>query len=116
LIVNSNNSKTLPESEIMENVHRFFATEVALITTNGSKYGPNVMAVEWTMQIAYDPILIAIFIHDSPTYWNIQETNVFAVNMASEEQSELVNIAGGYSGIEIQIRLIHILQNILTFQ
>ncbi len=60
------------------------------------------MAVEWTMQIAYDPISIAIFIHDSPTYWNIQETNVFAVNMASEEQSELVNIAGGYSGIEIQ--------------
>jgi flavin reductase (DIM6/NTAB) family NADH-FMN oxidoreductase RutF len=92
----------LPESEIMENVHRFFATEVALITSNSSKYGPNVMAVEWTMQIAYDPILIAIFIHDSPTYWNIQETNVFAVNMASEEQSELVNIAGGYSGIEIQ--------------
>lgn len=66
MTVNSNNSKTLPESEIMENVHRFFATEVALITTNGSKYGPNVMAVEWTMQIAYDPILIAIFIHDSP--------------------------------------------------
>jgi flavin reductase (DIM6/NTAB) family NADH-FMN oxidoreductase RutF len=40
------------------------------------------MALEWTMQIAYDPMLIAIFIHDSPTYWNIQETNVFAVNMA----------------------------------
>ena len=36
--------------------------------------------------------------------------------MASEEQSELVNIAGIYSGIEVQIRLIHILQNILTFQ
>ncbi len=43
----------------------FLATEVALITTNSSKYGPNAMAFEWTMQIAYDPILIAIFIHES---------------------------------------------------
>jgi flavin reductase (DIM6/NTAB) family NADH-FMN oxidoreductase RutF len=38
----------------------FFATEVALITTNSSKYRPNAMAFEWTMQIAYVPILIAI--------------------------------------------------------
>jgi hypothetical protein len=36
--------------------------------------------------------------------------------MASEDQSELVNIARGYSGMEIQILLIHILQNIVTFQ
>ncbi len=36
----------------MENVHRFFATEVALITTNSSKYGPNVMAVTlWVNRI-----------------------------------------------------------------
>src|SRR5438477_488609 len=41
----------------------FFATEVALITTNSSKNGPNAMAFEWTMQIAYDPILIAIHTH-----------------------------------------------------
>ena len=52
--------------------------------------------------VAYDPMLIAIFIHDSPTYWNIEETKVFGVNMASDEQSHLVNIAGGYSGTEIQ--------------
>ena len=69
----------------MENVHRYFATGVGLITTNSSKYGNN-----------------AIFIHDSPTYWNIEETKVFGVNMASDEQSHLVNIAGGYSGTEIQ--------------
>jgi flavin reductase (DIM6/NTAB) family NADH-FMN oxidoreductase RutF len=47
-------------------------------------------------------MLIAVFIHDSPTYWNIEETKVFGVNMASDEQSHLVNIAGGYSGTEIQ--------------
>jgi flavin reductase (DIM6/NTAB) family NADH-FMN oxidoreductase RutF len=100
-LTHSNN--TIPPTvDIMENVHRYFATGVGLITTNSSKYGNNVMAVEWTLQIAYDPMLIAIFIHDSPTYWNIEETKVFGVNMASDEQSHLVNIAGGYSGTEIQ--------------
>lgn len=40
----------------------FSAPEVALLTTISSKYGPNVLVFEWTMQIAYDPILIAILI------------------------------------------------------
>lgn len=88
-------------SKLMENVHRYFATTVALITTNGSSNGPNVMAAEWTMQISYDPMLIAIFIHESPTYWNIKETRAFGVNIASDDQAELVNIAGGYSKTEI---------------
>ncbi len=86
----------------MDNVHRYFATTVGLITTKGSKHGQNVMAAEWTMHIAYEPMLIAIFVHESPTYWNIEETRVFGVNIASEDQAELVNIAGGYSGIEIE--------------
>lgn len=86
--------------EIMDNVHRYFATTVGFITTKGSK-GRNVMAAEWTMHVSYDPMLIAIFVHDSPTYWNIQETHVFGVNIASDDQAELVNIAGGYSGTEI---------------
>lgn len=87
-------------SEIMYNVHRYFATTVGLITTKGSR-GRNVMAAEWTMHISYEPMLIAVFVHDSPTYWNIQETQVFGVNIASDDQAELVNIAGGYSGTEI---------------
>jgi flavin reductase (DIM6/NTAB) family NADH-FMN oxidoreductase RutF len=86
--------------EIMDNVHRYFATTVGLITTKGSK-GRNVMAAEWTMHVSYEPMLVAIFVHDSPTYWNIQETHVFGVNIASDDQAELVNIAGGYSGTEI---------------
>lgn len=86
--------------ELMENVHRYFATTVGLITTKGSK-GRNVMAAEWTMHVSYEPMLIAIFIHNSPTYWNIQETQVFGVNIASDDQAQLVNIAGGYSGTEI---------------
>jgi flavin reductase (DIM6/NTAB) family NADH-FMN oxidoreductase RutF len=87
--------------DIMYNVHRYFATTVGLVTTKG-KHGPNVMAAEWTMQISYEPMLIAIFIHESPTYWNIEETKVFGVNIASDDQAELVNIAGGYSGTEIE--------------
>lgn len=86
--------------EIMDNVHRYFATTVGLITTKG-QHGQNVMAAEWTMQIAYEPMLIAVFVHESPTYWNIEETHVFGVNIASDDQAELVNIAGGYSGTEI---------------
>jgi flavin reductase (DIM6/NTAB) family NADH-FMN oxidoreductase RutF len=86
---------------VMDNVHRYFATTVGLVTTKG-KHGPNVMATEWTMQLSYEPMLIAIFIHESPTYWNIEETRVFGVNIASDDQAELVNIAGGYSGTEIE--------------
>jgi flavin reductase (DIM6/NTAB) family NADH-FMN oxidoreductase RutF len=84
----------------MDSVHRYFATTVGLITTDG-KHGPNVMAAEWTMQVSYDPMLVAIFIHDSPTLWNIRDSGAFGVNIASEGQSEQVNVAGGYSGTEI---------------
>jgi flavin reductase (DIM6/NTAB) family NADH-FMN oxidoreductase RutF len=86
---------------IQENVHRYFATTVGLVTTKGS-HGENVMAVEWTMQVSYEPMLIAIFIHDSPTLWNIKDSNVFGVNIASDAQANLANIAGGYSGTEIE--------------
>jgi flavin reductase (DIM6/NTAB) family NADH-FMN oxidoreductase RutF len=86
--------------DIQDNVHRYFATTVALVTTDG-KSGVNVMAAEWAMQVSYDPMLLAIFIHDSPTLWNIKEAGVFGVNIAADDQAELVNIAGGYSGTEI---------------
>jgi len=85
---------------MQDNVHRYFATTVGLITTDG-KHGRNVMAAEWTMQVSYEPMLIAIFIHDSPTLWNIRDSGSFGVNIASDDQAELVNIAGGYSGTEV---------------
>ncbi len=86
--------------EIMDNVHRYFATTVGLITTKG-RSGQNIMAAEWTMHISYDPMLVAVFVHESPTYWNIKETRAFGVNIASDDQTDMVNIAGGYSGTEI---------------
>ena len=72
-----------------------------MITSIGS-LGRNVMAAEWTMQISYDPLLVAVFIHDgASTLKNIRETKEFGVNVASDQQTPLVNIAGGYSRTEI---------------
>ena len=85
----------------MDNAHRYFATTVALLTTNGARYGPNVMAAEWTMQVSYEPMIIAVFVHRSPTYWNILDSREFGINLASDDQAELVNLAGGYSGTEL---------------
>jgi len=72
-----------------------------LLTTNGARYGPNVMAAEWTIQVSYDPMIIAVFVHRSPTYWNILDSREFGINLASDDQAELVNLAGGYSGTEL---------------
>ncbi|MGB6464059.1 MAG: flavin reductase family protein, partial [Nitrosotalea sp.] len=66
------------------------------------------MAAEWTMQISYEPMLIAVFIHEgSNTLKNIKKTKQFGVNVASEKQSTLVSIAGGYSRKEIDKLSIH---------
>jgi len=60
------------------------------------------MAAEWVLQISYNPVLIAIFIHKgSQTLKNIEKTKEFGVNVASKDQTSEVNIAGGYSGFEI---------------
>lgn len=90
----------MPDTAIPVNVHRYFAMTVALVTTNG-KSGPHVMAAEWALQVSYEPMLIAIFIHDSSTLWNIRQPRAFGLHIASDAQAQLVNIAGGYSGTEI---------------
>lgn len=72
-----------------------------MITSTGS-LGRNVMAAEWTMQISYEPLLVAVFIHNNAsTLKNIRETKEFGINVASDQQTSLVNIAGGYSRTEI---------------
>ena len=86
---------------IAEKAQRYFTTGVSLITSSGT-HGQNVMAAEWTMQISYNPMLIAVFIHeDSATFENIKKTKEFGINVSSEEQTMAVNIAGGYSRREI---------------
>lgn len=84
-----------------EKAQRFFTTGISLITSSGP-HGENVMAAEWTMQISYKPMLMAVFIHeDSATLENIKKTKEFGINVSSEEQTTEVNTAGGYSGREI---------------
>lgn len=92
---------SLVKNKINEQAQRFFVTGVSLVTSYGPQ-GQNVMAAEWTMQVSYEPMLLAVFIHDgSCTLRNIKKTKYFGVNVASETQSGLVSIAGGFSGNEI---------------
>ena len=85
----------------MSEASRYFVTGVSMITSTGTK-GHNVMAAEWTMQISYDPMLIAVFIHQgSVTLNNILKTKEFGVNVASDEQSTAISTSGGFSRIEL---------------
>jgi flavin reductase (DIM6/NTAB) family NADH-FMN oxidoreductase RutF len=80
---------------------RYFTTGLSMITSRGAN-GPNVMTAEWVMQISYKPVLIGVFIHEgSQTLKNIEKTKEFGINVASQEQTTEVNIAGGYSGTEL---------------
>lgn len=80
---------------------RYFSTGLTMITSRGTN-GPNVMTAEWVMQISYHPVLIAVFIHEgSQTLKNIEKTKEFGINVASQKQTTEVNIAGGYSGREL---------------
>ena len=80
---------------------RYFSTGLTMITSRGIN-GPNVMTAEWVMQISYQPVLIAAFIHEgSQTLKNIEKTKEFGINVASQKQTTEVNISGGYSGTEL---------------
>jgi len=88
-------------SDIMEHVERQFATGIALVTTVGS-LGPNVMAAEWTMQVSYDPFLIAVFVSpDEATHGQILESEEFGINICSDDQLALIALAGGYTRREV---------------
>lgn len=87
--------------KVPSRAERYFTTGISMVTSQGPN-GPNVMAAEWAMQISYEPVLIAVFVHEgSQTLKNISMTKEFGVNMASSKQTAQVSIAGGYSGAEI---------------
>ena len=87
--------------KIPNKAERYFTTGLSMITSIGVN-GPNIMTAEWTMQISYQPVLIAVFIHKgSETLKNIEKTKEFGVNVASQEQTSEVSVAGGYSGTEL---------------
>jgi flavin reductase (DIM6/NTAB) family NADH-FMN oxidoreductase RutF len=92
---------TILTRKVPSKAERYFSTGVSMITSRGTR-DPNVMAAEWVMQISYSPVLIAVFIHNgSQTIKNIEKTKEFGVNVASKDQTTEVNVAGGYSGSEI---------------
>lgn len=89
------------DRRVAKKAQKYFVTGVSMITSTGS-IGKNVMAAEWTIQTSYDPVLIAVFVHGSAaTLKSIRQTREFGVNVASDDQTSLVNIAGGYSRNEI---------------
>jgi flavin reductase (DIM6/NTAB) family NADH-FMN oxidoreductase RutF len=53
------------------------------------------------MAISYELLLIAISVHDSPTMWNIRWTLALGSNIATDDQTQLVNTAEGYFGTEM---------------
>ena len=75
-----------------------FVTNVGLITSNGP-YGDNIMACEWTHHISYEPGLIAACIRpNDATHANIVARDEFGVNLCASDQNVLSNLAGGYTG------------------
>ncbi|MGH2405872.1 MAG: flavin reductase family protein [bacterium] len=83
--------------DITEHVERQFTTGVALITTSGP-LGDNVMAAEWTMQVSYEPFLIATFVSlQEATHGQIEASGEFGVNVCSDEQLAHAALAGGYT-------------------
>lgn len=88
--------------EPTQDLDRFFLTTVALITTRSSK-GDNVMAAEWTFNVSYDPMLVAVSVSARhATHAAIVESGEFGVNMASQGQFALSSFAGGFSHREAE--------------
>jgi flavin reductase (DIM6/NTAB) family NADH-FMN oxidoreductase RutF len=80
---------------------RHLITSVALITTTGAR-GPNVMSAEWTFQVSYRPMRLAVLVHPrDATHDNLLESREFGANFLSEEQTPLANLAGHYTGKEV---------------
>ena len=70
------------DRKIAQKSQRYFMTGVSLITSNGSQ-GQNVMAAEWTMQVSYEPMLIAVFIHCIDPLWNPTGSNSTCLRRSS---------------------------------
>jgi flavin reductase (DIM6/NTAB) family NADH-FMN oxidoreductase RutF len=80
---------------------KMFFSNISLITSNG-KWGQNVMTAEWVHHISYSPAIIMISIHGhDATAENIMESKEFGVNIASEEQIDLIGVAGHSTGKEV---------------
>ncbi|HEX7734150.1 MAG TPA: flavin reductase family protein [Ktedonobacteraceae bacterium] len=82
-------------------LYRYFASTVALITSQSEGQQRNVMACEWTMNVCRHPLKIMTLINkDDLTHELIMASGEFGVNLCSEEQSSLSHFAGSNTGRE----------------
>lgn len=80
---------------------RQLITTVALITTNG-RNGPDVMSAEWTFQVSYNPMRFIVLVYaGDATHDNILDSKEFGINFLSDDNAVLANIAGSYTGKEV---------------
>ncbi len=83
-----------------EESHKF-VTNIGLITSNGPN-GGNIMAAEWTRLVSYSPGLIAINLSPGEaTLDNIQHTKHFGVNIAADDQFDIIVVAGRHTGWKV---------------
>jgi len=88
-------------AEAFREASRSLITSVALITSRG-RNGPNVMSAEWTFQVSYRPMRLIILIHqEEATHENILYSREFGANFLSDDQAALANLAGHYTGKEV---------------
>jgi flavin reductase (DIM6/NTAB) family NADH-FMN oxidoreductase RutF len=89
------------EKDSLREASRQLITTIALITTSGP-HGSDVMSAEWTFQVSYDPMRFMVLVYpDDATYDNIHDSKEFGVNFLSDENAVLANIAGSYTGKEV---------------
>ena len=60
------------------------------------------MAAEWTFQVSYQPMRFIVLVYSGDaTHDNIKESKEFGVNFLSTDDAILANIAGSYTGKEV---------------
>jgi len=87
--------------DLVREASRRLVTTVALVTTVG-RYGANVMAAEWTFQVSYQPMRFIVLVYSGDaTHDNIMKSKEFGVNFLSTDDAILANIAGSFTGNEV---------------
>ncbi len=84
----------------MDNVHRYFATTVGLVTSHHDGKS-DVMACEWTMCVSWNPLKILVMVWNGHlTHEYIKASGEFGVNLCSDQLASQSNLAGSVSGRE----------------
>jgi len=82
----------------MDNVHRYFATTVGLVTSHHDG-NSDVMACEWTMCVSWNPLKILIMVWNGHlTNEYIKASGEFGVSLCSDQLAAQSHLAGSVSG------------------